>query len=197
MTDVYATPKSEVLSKVADTDPYYVVRVSKFLTLSIATMNFYLIYWFYRNWRQVKLTDNVDVWPVMRGIFYIFFTYSLFMRVNGDLESKEIKVSWSPGGVASAVVLLTILINILDRLLSREIGSPTTDFLSLLLIPMLSFAAARAQPAINAACGDPDGRGNAAYTAANWAWIVLGGIFWLLALFGTYAMYFAPHLLAE
>lgn len=197
MTDVYATPKSDVLSKNAAGDPYYVVSVKKFLTLSIVTMNTYLVYWFYRNWRQVKLTDNVDVWPVMRGIFYVFYTYSLFMRVNGDLESKESKLSWSPGWVSVGVVLPTILINILDRLSAREIGSPFTDLLSLLLIPVLAMAAARAQQAINAASGDPSGRGNANFTPANWAWIALGGLIWLLMLFGLYAFYFEPQLLAE
>ncbi|MFK8014490.1 MAG: hypothetical protein AB8G17_03460 [Gammaproteobacteria bacterium] len=197
MTNVYAAPESDVLSSKAATSPYYVVSVKKFLTLSIATMNFYLIYWFYRNWRQVKITDNVDVWPVMRGLFYIFFTYSLLMRVDGDLESKKPEYSWSPGAVTLAVVVLTLLTNVLGRLSSREIGSPATDFLSVLLVPVLALAAVAGQKAINAACDDPDGRGNANFTGANWAWIIFGVVFWLFGLLGLYLVFFAPELLTE
>ena len=37
-----------------------------------------------------------------------------------------------------------------------------------------------AQRAANIASGDPQALSNNRFTAANWVWIVLGGLFWLL-----------------
>ncbi len=198
MTDnLYAPPEADVDVPVdAETD-YYVVSPGKFFLLSFVTMNLYLVYWFYRNWRLVKLRTGESMWPPMRGIFYIFFTHSLFSRVNERIESNGKSFDWQPATIATLVVLLTILANVLDRLAARSIGSPTTDLISIALVPVLPLLMLKAQRAINLASDDPDAKTNSSLTVFNWIWIVLGGLAWLLVLFGVYAILFYPELLVE
>jgi hypothetical protein len=54
-----------------------------------------------------------------------------------------------------------------------------------LLLPLgLSFVNAQRQ--INTACGDPEGATNSNLTGANWAWMILGAMIWMLVLAGTF-----------
>ena len=107
---IYAPPEADTTAPADDTEPrYYVVGQTKFLLLSILTFGLYFHYWFYRNWNQVKKADADDSWPIARGIFYIFFTHSLFSDVDAQLRDKDPGYSWSPNGIATTFVLLTII----------------------------------------------------------------------------------------
>lgn len=196
---IYAPPEAEIEVDAADSDQpdYYVVAPTKFLLLAILTLNAYVIYWFYRNWRAIKVRTRADMWPPMRGLFYIFFTHSLFANVNEYLTAKGKSFDWQPSGLATLVVTVTILQNVLDRLAARSIGSPSTDIISTALVFAVPWLLLKAQRAINFACDDPNGDGNSSLTLANWIWMVLGGLLWLLALFGLYVIFFAPELLVE
>jgi hypothetical protein len=74
--------------------------------------------------------------------------------------------------------------NVLDRLSARSIGSPYTDLLSLGLLAPLLFLFYKAQVIINLSCGDPEGAENSKFTAANYAWSVIGVICWILIIIG-------------
>ena len=194
---IYAPPEADVDVKGGADGDYYVVAPGKFLTLTILTLGLYLIYWFYRQWRSVKERDESDIWPIPRGIFYIFFTHSLFSDIKERLRDKGISYEWSPGTAATLVVVITLLSNVFGRLAGRNIGSPMTDVASLAAVPLLAFFALTAQKAANAASGDANGSRNADFTGANWVWMILGGLFWALSLFGLYAIVTQPELFAD
>jgi hypothetical protein len=194
---LYAPPEAAITVDATDELDYYVVSPRKFYLLAILTLNLYLVYWFYRNWSQIKKKNNESMWPPMRGLFYIFFTHSLFTDINEKIKSLGRSFDWQPNVLATGFVLLTILSNVLDRLSAKSIGSPLTDLVSLALVPILPALLLKGQRAINIACDDPEGVGNGGLTVANWVWMVLGGLLWLVILFGVYALMFAPHLLAE
>ena len=195
--ELYAPPQADV--SVADTSEkaFYVVAPRKFLLLSILTLGFYDVYWFYKNWRIVKLRDNLDIWPPMRGLFYIFFTHSLFERVDTELRAGDNYEDWHSSSVATVVVLLAISSAILDRMTRYSVGEPFTDILSVLLIPVGAWVLLRAQKAINLACEDPQGSSNSSLTVGNWIWMILGGLMWLLVAFGLYLLIANPAWLAE
>lgn len=192
MSELYAPPQAEIA--IADTDQpdFYVVAPWKFFLLSMVTLDLYLVYWFYRNWRNVKLNTGESLWAPARGLFYIFFTHSLFARVDKKLDEEGQEFDWSAGSVATLLVVLALASNVLDRLAFKSIGSPTTDLLSILMVPILPAVALKAQKAINLACGDADGSQNAKLTGANWIWIVVGSLWWMLVLVGLYAIFFMP-----
>ncbi|HNP63005.1 MAG TPA: hypothetical protein PKH39_03665 [Woeseiaceae bacterium] len=194
---IYAPPKADIEVPEAESGDFYVVSPTKFYLLSVLTLNLYYVYWFYRNWRAVKVREGSDIWPVPRAIFFIFFTHSLFNDIDAALKERQLEFRWSPTGVASFFVLLAICSSVLDRMANKGIGSPTTDLVGTALVFVTPILLIRAQNAINFLCGDPFGSSNSRYTLANWVWMILGGLFWLLILFGVYALVFAPELLLE
>lgn len=178
----------------ADRAPaFYVVSPRKFTILYLATFSLYAIYWFYKNWanyrdwRQATPAD-ASIWPVPRAIFSIFFIHSLFRKVKHVGQHSAVVQAWGNTVHAWLLVAFMLVSSVLDRLSSKGIGSPITDIGSLvMLVPML-FAFLPAQRMINQACKDPGGTGNNQFSGANIAWVVLGCIMWLLALFGLAGM---------
>lgn len=194
---IYSPPEADITVSESSDGEYYIVGPGKFLLLTILTLGLYLVYWFYRHWKMIKLRDESTIWPIPRGLFYIFFTHSLFSDINEKLKRDGLDFQWSPGTSATLVVIVAIVSNVLGRLSGEGIGSPATDVLSIALIPVLAYLALPAQKAANVASGDPDGSSNSALTGANWAWMILGGLIWVLSLFGLYILLTNPELLME
>ena len=182
--NIYQTPQAD-LSTGDDSDAtYYIVSTKKFLTLFISTLGIYGVYWFYKNWSLHKASTNSKIWPVMRGIFAIFFTHSLFRLVNDTLKSKSITHEWKFEFIATIYVISAVLSNVSDRLSAKEIGSPLTNFIGFLFLGTMAWALYKAQIAINMSCNDPEGLSNSNFSAANITWIVLGAALWGLIFVG-------------
>lgn len=188
MTDsIYAAPKADLSMPASEIDPaFYVVSVRKFTILFIATLGMYEVFWFFRNWslykRRARADNGIDgtVWPLPRAIFSIFFIHSLFYAVDTHAKEKQRPLGWNVDGLATPLVLLIIVSYVLNRLSYKSIGSPITDILSLLILVPTWFALRKAQECINQSCGDPEGESNNHLTAANYFWIALGTVLWLL-----------------
>ncbi len=191
---IYAPPKAD-LSKASDggsngDDAFYVISMAKLTTLFFITLGIYQIFWWYKNWSNYKdlcrYNDSADrnIWPIPRAIFSVFFVHSLFHRVEDYAETKSRALNWKIDTTATMMVLLLIASGICSQLSSKGLGSPYTDLGWMLLLVPLYFSFRKAQQNINTACGDPQGLGNSKFTVANWIWIVLGILFWLLAMVG-------------
>jgi len=171
---------------------FYVVSRTKLAVLFIATLGLYQFYWFYKNWSNYKLRAVVDagadrsIWPVARALFAVFFTHALFNAIKAHGRDKAALAGWRNKSQATMLVVTMILANVLDRLSSRGIGSPVTDIASFLVLALLLSQFLNAQQMINVACGDPDGESNSRFTQANYVWIGLGAIAWILILIGTF-----------
>lgn len=182
----YKPPEARVadLGEVAD-GLLYVVAPWKFLTMMIGTAGIYAIYWFYKNWSLLN-EKYKSYWPVMRGIFAIFFTHSLFEEIDGRIRSTSRSYSWSPGILATVYVVCVIATTISSRLSALGIGMSVAEVINLALFVPIVFVLYRAQLAINIAEDDPQGSRNSALTPANILWLVLGAIMWLLTLLGIF-----------
>ncbi|OON63796.1 hypothetical protein B0920_10725 [Massilia sp. KIM] len=169
---------------------FYVVSRKKLAILYLATLGFYGVYWFYKNWSNYKNFNsdkfNVDqsIWPVARGIFSIFFTHALFREIKAYGRDKTALAEWNNELLATLLVLFTIASNILDRLSYRSIGSPYTDVASLLIMMPLLGLLLSAQHKVNVSCDDPKAESNSHMTSVNYCWIALGAILWFLIVLG-------------
>ncbi len=188
--NVYQTPESEVEQKERADLEFYVVAPKKFLLLFFFTLGIYRLYWFYKNWSFHKKVTGKRLWPVMRAIFSIFFTHSLFALF--DQKSKEFvpDYKWSASGVATIYVLFTVIESICDRLSWRSMGEPITDIIGVLVLPVIGWSLYKAQISANTACGDPAGERNSQLSLANYCWIGLGTLFWILFAIGLFDMTF-------
>jgi len=182
--DVYKAPDAEIMTESAEGLEFYVVSPKKFLILQISTMGMYSIYWFFKHWKQYKLKHNEGMWPIARAIFYIFFTHSLFTAFYVRAKERYKDLVWSPEGMATIFVVLTIIENISNRMATKEIGSPITDVLGLIFFPVITWILYKAQLVANLACDMPEGEVNSNITGANIFWIMLGAVIWLLVILG-------------
>ncbi|MEW6982517.1 hypothetical protein AAD001_07675 [Colwelliaceae bacterium 6471] len=166
---------------------FYVVSPKKLLVLFIGTCGMYTVYWFFKHWSQYKQSANEDMWPIMRGIFSIFFTHSLFALFEMKYAKKTGENPKSINYLATIYVVFAIGCQICSKLSDNGYGNPITFYLSLLILPVSCWVLFNAQSLANYAGEDVNGVSNSTLTGLNYFWLVLGVIFWLLALFGLYA----------
>lgn len=188
--NVYAPPQAELTPAAsaqlvsAALPPFYVVSTTKVTLLSIATFGLYSLYWFWRHWRLHKLDRNLDIWPVPRAIFAIFFAHSLNQEIDQRLRRSGIRYTWSPGTWAMMYVFSTIAARVTSRFLESTLPPGLNLLVIALLLTGITLPLVNAQRAANLACDDPDATLNSRFTIANWAWLALGGLWWLLLLIG-------------
>ncbi|MBU2876047.1 MULTISPECIES: hypothetical protein [Aliiglaciecola] len=168
-----------------DKNAFFVVSRTKLIILSFCTLNLYLIYWFYRNWKLQKDNADFDCTPIVRAIFNIFFTHSLFAQVNDALQSKGIACRAS--GLMATFYVITIIVSALTNR-----WEPSVDQLALYVVFFLATIALillpiwYVQDRINQVCDDPQGAQNAALTLTNWIFILLGLIYWGFVFMGIF-----------
>jgi len=188
--NIYQAPSSNVMVEDESVQQaFYIVSSAKFLTLSVMTVGLYWLYWFYQHWNLYRQAYHVNLWPIPRAIFSIFFVASLFGKIEERIHEKKIDFLWNAGGWAGLYVIAYIANFVTERMSAKEIGSPYTDLIGLFLLIPLTLALYKAQMAANAACGDPRAESNKTFTAANIIWIVIGSLFWLLIAIGLIAYF--------
>lgn len=187
--DPYAPPIARVDDAVERLPgEFYVVAPRKFLLLFVFTFGLYSIYWFYEHWTLYKRFNRQKLWPVPRSIFQIFFTHSLFREIDQRLRRTGRRHDWNADLSASGYVGVLIAGWIIDRVVPDDLSLGMRLVILVLSILLPALPLLSAQHAANRAEGDSSGTSNHALTGANIAWIVLGALFWLLILFGIYAM---------
>lgn len=65
---------------------YFCVSFGKLLIMTVLTLGIYPIYWFYKNWKAIKIQENENLHPLWRAWFWGIYSYSLFKRI---LDSSE------------------------------------------------------------------------------------------------------------
>ncbi len=165
---------------------YYYIPVGRLIGMSIVTISFYQIYWFYRNWRYVKESERLDIMPVMRGIFSIFFIYSLFIRMGQNTVARTLGIAPVSEGLAVLWIILRLGTNIFGRF-------NTDPYLSIIVVLVglssvfLLVPAQRYINAINeASAPKPD---FAPWKAGHTITLLLGIIIWLLMLLGFVSIF--------
>jgi len=161
---------------------FYVVGITKYVLLSVATLGLYQIFWFYLHWARYRSFHRADLMPAARAIFAIFFAHSLNRRIDDRLQQGGMDHRWHPSRSATGYVFLT-LVGVPVGLMSMA-GNGWIELASYAIFAVTTWLLAGVQRAANAACGQPMGESNRQLTWANWIWLVLGGLFWALALIG-------------
>lgn len=183
--NAYQPPQSDLLREdQKSSNQFYLVSKKKLTILFVATLGLYGIYWFYVNWRNQRDYNEAKVIPFLRAIFYIFFTHSLFEIIEKAAKLKDHTYRWASQSQATAYILLAIVSNAADRISTKEVGSPYSDFVSVLILPFMLIILRNAQDAINLSQDDPEGLTNSKMTAYNYIWIVLGALLWSLVFLG-------------
>jgi hypothetical protein len=190
MDNPYAPPTTEPLAAGATSgdalrDGLYTVSARKFWILTTATMGVYVLAWGYQHWTHLKRRDRTRIWPVPRAIFIVFFLHGLLRRC---CEIGAANGRWTappPMHLATIAVVMLLISIVLDRLSNRGIGFPAVDIASFAMVWVIGWANWRIQSVANAIAGDPRGASNDRFTVANWVWMSLGAVLWIMAIIGV------------
>ena len=176
--DLYNLPKEPVKTK------FYVVSLNKFAVLSFGTAGLYLTYWFYKQWQTYKEANDVQLFPVVRAVFPIFFVYSLFQKLTELYQQKSGKES----NVLTKGSFLFIFVGVLSILFSSFLNAPSPEsipepnissaLLNLISTPLLCWFCYQAQWFANYVCDDINGEQNNTYNMANYIWLGIGFFVW-------------------
>ena len=152
---------------------FFPVSLVKLVVLSVCTLGLYEIYWFYKNWYFVKRREKSDIIPAARSIFAFFFCYALFRRVS-DSAAKTNGNRPPAGALAAGWIVTTLLWRLPDPYWLVSFAAV------LFMLPI--------QSAINSinAKEAPDHDRNGRFSAWNIAGVVIGGLFVILGVIGTF-----------
>lgn len=158
---------------------FFVVSLPKLVVLDVLTFTLYSRYWFYRHWSQLKRRHFMNVMPLLRAIFPIFFANQLFKTFDYEARKANYAPRWQPSMTAVAFIGLSVLENALVR-----IGGPVSLLLSVGTSVGTAFTLSAAQKVANLASGDPEGTSNAKWGPGAIIAAAVGLVVWALALFG-------------
>jgi hypothetical protein len=86
---------------------YFTVSTTRLVTLTLITFGYYLIYWFYKNWKAVQEATGEKAHPVLSAIFAPLTSYELFGNVRKNMRSFQEGPKVNAGMYAWGVFLLS------------------------------------------------------------------------------------------
>jgi hypothetical protein len=149
---------------------FFAVSRAKLVVMSLATLGFYRVFWFYKHWQRQRERTEDALSPFWRTLFSIFFAYDLFTRVHAEARQHGIAPRYHAGWAAAAYIVPSLMFRLPDPWWMITLAS---------IVPLVSVQGAA--NAVNASLTPLAGR-NASFSAVNVVVIVLGAILWLLLL---------------
>ena len=169
----YATPAAKVSDRAAGEAPvFFAVSLPKLAIMSLFTLSFYLVYWFYKQWQAVYAPQTRTARAVLAALFYPLCSYWLFLQINERSSKLGAPAALPAGGLAIAVILLSVTQSLPDL----------ASLLALLsFLPLLQVQ--RALNGLNAKFA-PGSDPNARFGAWNVAGIAVGALMYALIVVG-------------
>ncbi|WP_028294110.1 hypothetical protein [Oceanobacter kriegii] len=165
---------NQLTEDTSNTPIYFAVSPLKLVVMSICTMGIYELYWFYKNWVLIKEREKLNIMPFWRAVFAYFFCYSFFKKVEASAVDASLERSLSPGLLAAGWIIVTLL---------WKLPAPfwlITYFAVIFLLPVQALV-----DNINEV-NSPGHAKNSKFTGWNIFGVVVGGLFFLLILLGTF-----------
>ena len=154
---------------------YFPVSARKFVVMSLFTLTFYQLYWFYKNWQRIRDRSGENISPFWRAFFSPIWGFNLLKRISDDAQSRKFEVAWSHQTLALAYLVLQVL--------TVKLPDPWWLIAFAAFIPLIP--AVRTIAAMNAA--EPAREDlNERFTAGNIAGMIVGGFFLLLVVIGSF-----------
>ncbi len=184
----------EIQTRPADENetPFFPVSEGKLITLYILSFGLYGIYWFQQNWKRQQPMMDKKIYPVWRAIFSIFFTHSLFKRIDQQAVHLSQQHKFNANVLATFFVAAIVASHIIDRLsintdIAQSITNTTLIITSVVIFLFSAYPLAKVQATVNRINNDMLGYLNHKYSAWNYALIVLGIVSWLMLAMGLLA----------
>ncbi|MFN3405113.1 MAG: DUF4234 domain-containing protein [Cytophagaceae bacterium] len=172
--------KSEILDDVyfdkgSGVERQYVFGAWKFIFLSVITFGLYHIWWFYTSWRFFKQKDKLDISPVPRALFSIFFMVELLDKILKYARKHGYAGNYSSWGLFVGFFILNLLSRLPEPFWLVSIFS-----FVFLIEPFNALLYAKQNS------GEFEVVDKSSLSAGEIIAVILGGILWLLILLGLF-----------
>ena len=172
--------------------PFFPVSEGKLITLYLLSFGLYGIYWFQQNWKRQQPMMDKKIYPVWRAVFSIFFTHSLFKRIDQQAIHLPQQHKFNANVLATFFVAAIVVSNVIDRLSMntdtvQSMINNTLTVTSLVLFLFSAYPLAKVQATVNRINKDMLGYLNHKYSVWNYVLIILGSVFWLMLVMGLLA----------
>ena len=71
--------------------PFRTMSSQRLFWLSVLSVGFYDIYWFYKNWVAIRDAAELKIRPGWRGWFGGLFIYALFEHISENAKAQQIQ----------------------------------------------------------------------------------------------------------
>ena len=156
------------------TPPYFPVATHKFVALSLCTLGFYEIYWFYKNWQRVQRRTGELLSPFWRALFAALWGFAFFRRVTEHATLEGERPAWSATLLGALFLVLTV---------AWRLPDPWWLVSLLSFVPLLPVLHATQRLNARLAPGAPE---NGDYSVVNILTLIVGGTVLCLAIIGTF-----------
>lgn len=153
---------------------YFTTTTFKLTVMSICTLGFYELYWFYKNWVLIKERTGQNIMPFWRALFAPLWAYSCFKHIKGSANENGIPESLPIGLLATVYFLLQALWRLPDPYWLVSFFSFT------MLIPANSVALKINRHLV------PGFNNNESFSGWNWAAAVIGGLLVISGAIGSF-----------
>jgi len=153
---------------------FFTTSTFKLALMSICTLGIYELYWFYKNWVLIKERTESNIMPFWRAAFAPLWAYSCFKNIKNSADDNKVQEPLSIGLLA----IMYFIFQALWRLPDPFWLVSTLSFI--LLIPANSVALKINKHLIS------DFKNNETFSSWNWVGVVLGGLFFVMSLIGTF-----------
>lgn len=140
----------ERVDKVKNLEEYKFLHipVTRLLWVSVLSLGFYPIYWFYKNWLAVQKVTGEKMMPLARGIFSIFWSKDIFYLPLKQAKHYGYKYSYN----ASFFAVLYFISVIISRGYEKYSGADDSLMywvLTLIILLVVLFPLLKTQQVIN------------------------------------------------
>lgn len=163
----------------ASQKPFFTVSGYKLSVMYLFTLGLYAVYLFYKNWVLQRPAMDKKIYPVMRAIFSMFFTHSLFNRVKQVAIEHNVSTKLSYNLQATLFVALMVLGNVVGMFEEANTFG-ILSILSMLMFIIGLYPLYQVQKIINSINNDPHGVFNNEFSVVNIIFIVIGVITWFM-----------------
>lgn len=171
----YATPQANLAQPMTQQPTFFVVAPRKLVLMVLLSQGLYFVYWSYKHWSNYRQASGAQIWPWARGLFGVFFYYSLTMKVRQKLHLLDSSYLWWPRSLALALVVSALLPQVFNWFLAPLLALKINTCLLIVDAALV----VQIQRAINHLENDAEGDENRRMTWANGFWMLLG-----MSLFG-------------
>lgn len=155
--------------------PFSLTSENRFILFDVLSFGLYPIWWMYHIWKFYKEKENLDVMPVARAIFSIFFIYSMSERTRKYANSKGYTGSLNSSMVLIGLIVFTVLTKLPDPL---WLITTLSFFVYLPILKAFNFAIEND--------ADYDEEYKTGFSPLQIGMMILGIIFWILVLIGLF-----------